>query len=48
VNNIPVFIASDPNGRNVRRQNLPHCDDIKAQMGATILHRALGIFSQAA
>jgi len=43
VNNIPVFIASDPQwaGRFAER-NVPIIgDDIKSQMGATILHRAL-------
>lgn len=43
VNNIPVFIASDPQwaGRFAER-NVPIIgDDIKSQMGATILHRTL-------
>lgn len=43
VNNIPVFIASDPEwaGRFEQR-NLPIVgDDIKAQLGATITHRML-------
>jgi myo-inositol-1-phosphate synthase len=43
VNNIPVFIASDPAwaGR-FKRRNLPVVgDDIKAQLGATITHRVL-------
>ncbi len=43
INNIPVFIASDPRwaGRFAEK-NLPVIgDDIKSQMGATILHRAL-------
>src|SRR5439155_21518176 len=43
VNNIPVFIASDPSwAKRFADKNLPLIgDDIKAQMGATILHRAL-------
>ena len=43
VNNIPVFIASDPTwSKRFADKNLPLIgDDIKAQMGATILHRAL-------
>src|SRR6266513_979572 len=43
VNNIPVFIASDPAwAKRFADKNLPLIgDDIKAQMGATILHRAL-------
>src|SRR5437667_4276704 len=43
VNNIPVFIASDPTwAKRFADRNLPVIgDDIKAQMGATILHRAL-------
>ena len=43
INNMPVFIASDPEwaGR-FKRKNLPVIgDDIKAQLGATILHRTL-------
>lgn len=43
INNIPVFIASDPTwiGR-FEEKNLPIIgDDIKAQLGATITHRAL-------
>lgn len=43
INNIPVFIASDPvwAGR-FREKRLPIIgDDIKAQIGATITHRAL-------
>jgi myo-inositol-1-phosphate synthase len=43
VNNIPVFIASDPvwAGR-FEEKNLPLMgDDIKSQMGATIIHRVL-------
>ena len=41
VNNIPVFIASDPMwAKRFADRNLPLIgDDIKAQMGATILHR---------
>jgi len=43
VNNIPVFIASDPIwSKRFADKNLPIIgDDIKAQVGATILHRAL-------
>lgn len=43
VNNIPVFIASDPDwGQRFARKNLPLIgDDIKSQMGATIVHRVL-------
>ncbi len=43
VNNIPVFIASDENwSRRFAAANVPIIgDDIKSQMGATILHRAL-------
>jgi myo-inositol-1-phosphate synthase len=43
VNNIPVFIASDPVwARRFEEKNLPIIgDDIKAQLGATITHRAL-------
>ena len=45
VNNIPVFIASDSKGRWARHfeeAGLPIIgDDIKAQMGATIVHRTL-------
>ena len=43
VNNIPVFIASDPQWANRFEQaGLPIIgDDIKAQAGATIIHRAL-------
>ena len=43
VNNIPVFIASDPTwSKRFADKNLPLIgDDIKAQVGATILHRAL-------
>ena len=43
VNNIPVFIASDPVwAKRFADKNLPLIgDDIKAQMGATIVHRAL-------
>ncbi|HSW36689.1 MAG TPA: inositol-3-phosphate synthase, partial [Candidatus Limnocylindrales bacterium] len=41
--NIPVFIASDPVwAARFAEKNLPLIgDDIKSQMGATILHRAL-------
>jgi myo-inositol-1-phosphate synthase len=45
VNNIPVFIASDPNGnwaKHFEEAGLPIIgDDIKAQLGATITHRML-------
>ncbi len=43
VNAIPVFIASDPEwARRFRDANLPIVgDDIKSQVGATILHRNL-------
>ena len=43
VNNIPVFIASDPEwAARFEARNLPLIgDDIKAQLGATILHRTL-------
>jgi len=43
VNNIPVFIASDPAwARRFADKNIPIIgDDIKSQMGATITHRIL-------
>jgi myo-inositol-1-phosphate synthase len=43
INNIPVFIASDPAwARRFEEKNLPIIgDDIKAQLGATITHRVL-------
>lgn len=43
INCMPVFIASDPNWeRRFREKGIPIIgDDIKAQLGATILHRAL-------
>lgn len=43
VNAIPVFIASDPRwAERFRRAGLPLIgDDIKAQLGATIVHRVL-------
>ncbi|MCS7117584.1 MAG: inositol-3-phosphate synthase, partial [Thaumarchaeota archaeon] len=43
VNAIPVFIASDPVWQSsFERRNLPIVgDDIKSQVGATILHRSL-------
>jgi len=43
VNNIPVFIASDPEwARRFEERNIPIIgDDIKAQLGATITHRTL-------
>jgi myo-inositol-1-phosphate synthase len=43
INNIPVFIASDPTwARRFERRRLPLIgDDIKSQLGATIAHRML-------
>lgn len=43
VNNIPVFIASDPVwAKRFAEKNLPIVgDDIKAQLGATVLHRTI-------
>lgn len=43
VNNIPVFIASDPEwAKRFEEKNVPIIgDDIKAQLGATITHRTL-------
>ncbi len=43
INCIPVFIASDPQwGRKFAQRNIPIIgDDVKAQLGATILHRTL-------
>ncbi|MFZ0255044.1 MAG: inositol-3-phosphate synthase [Gammaproteobacteria bacterium] len=43
VNNIPVFIASDPRwASRFEKRGIPIIgDDIKAQLGATITHRAL-------
>ena len=43
VNNIPVFIASDPVwAKKFAEKNLPLVgDDIKAQLGATVLHRTI-------
>ena len=43
VNNIPVFIASDPVwAKRFEEKNIPIIgDDIKAQIGATITHRTL-------
>ena len=43
VNNIPVFIASDPRwAERFRSAGVPILgDDIKAQIGATIVHRVL-------
>lgn len=49
INNIPVFIASDPQwAARFAEKNIPIIgDDIKSQMGATILHRALAeLFKQ--
>ena len=43
INNIPVFIASDPFwAEQFKSRNIPLIgDDIKSQLGATIVHRAL-------
>jgi len=43
INNIPVFIASDAEwSRRFQEKNLPLIgDDIKSQLGATIIHRVL-------
>lgn len=43
INNIPVFIASDPGwSKRYKEKNLPLLgDDIKSQIGATIVHRVL-------
>jgi myo-inositol-1-phosphate synthase len=43
VNCVPVFIASDPKwGKLFRERNIPLVgDDIKSQLGATIVHRML-------
>lgn len=43
INCIPVFIASDPHwAKRFREKNIPLIgDDIKSQMGATIIHRTL-------
>jgi myo-inositol-1-phosphate synthase len=43
INNMPVFIASDPEwARRFAEKNLPLIgDDIKSQLGATIVHRTL-------
>ena len=43
INNIPVFIASDPFwAEQFKSRKIPLIgDDIKSQMGATIVHRAL-------
>lgn len=43
INCIPVFIASDPEwGRRFAERQIPIIgDDVKAQLGATIIHRAL-------
>jgi myo-inositol-1-phosphate synthase len=43
INNIPVFIASDPQWADrFARRNIPIIgDDIKSQLGATITHRVL-------
>ncbi len=44
VNCMPVFIASDPEwGRRFEERKLPVvCDDVKSQIGATIVHRIFG------
>ncbi len=43
INNMPVFIASDPEwGRRFEKKGIPIIgDDIKSQLGATIVHRVL-------
>jgi myo-inositol-1-phosphate synthase len=43
INNMPVFIASNPSWANrFKERNLPIIgDDIKSQLGATIVHRML-------
>ncbi len=43
INNIPVFIASNPEWANrFKEKNIPLIgDDVKSQLGATITHRAL-------
>jgi myo-inositol-1-phosphate synthase len=43
INNIPVFIASDPSwAQRFKSRGIPLIgDDIKSQLGATIVHRAL-------
>ena len=43
INNIPVFIASNPEwGKRFEREGIPIIgDDIKSQLGATIVHRVL-------
>jgi len=43
INNIPVFIASDPTwAARFEERNLPLIgDDVKSQLGATIVHRVL-------
>jgi myo-inositol-1-phosphate synthase len=43
INNIPVFIASNPEwAKRFEEKNIPIIgDDIKSQMGATIVHRVL-------
>jgi myo-inositol-1-phosphate synthase len=43
INNMPVFIASDPEwGRRFEKEGIPIIgDDIKSQLGATIVHRVL-------
>ncbi len=43
VNNIPVFIASNPKwAKKFEEKNLPIIgDDVKSQLGATIIHRTL-------
>jgi myo-inositol-1-phosphate synthase len=43
INNVPVFIASDPEwAERFKTKNIPLIgDDIKAQIGATITHRVL-------
>jgi myo-inositol-1-phosphate synthase len=50
VNNMPVFIASDPAwAKRFEERRLPLMgDDIKSQLGATIIHRMLVDLSEPA
>lgn len=43
INNMPVFIASDPEwAKKFKEKNIPIIgDDVKSQLGATIVHRVL-------
>ncbi|MDI9570763.1 MAG: inositol-3-phosphate synthase, partial [Pseudomonadota bacterium] len=49
INCIPVFIASDPKwARRFAKRNLPIIgDDVKSQMGATVIHRVMTHLFQA-